>query len=69
MIRRFSSQDLRWFLGLCQGTRSRPFENMTVPAESIVRAAEENTAGAIQTLIVSLETPVRCIPLTFIAEW
>src|SRR6516225_4571132 len=42
---------------------------MTVRAESIIRTAEENSVGAIQTVIVSLETSVRCIPLTFIAEW
>jgi hypothetical protein len=42
---------------------------MTVRAESIIRTAEENIVVAIQTVIVSLETPVRCIPLTFIAEW
>jgi hypothetical protein len=35
------------------------FGNMTIRAESIIRAAEENTVGAIQTVIVSLETPVR----------
>jgi hypothetical protein len=46
-----------------------PFGNMAVRAESILRTAEENIVGAIQTVIVSLETPVRCIPLTFIAEW
>jgi hypothetical protein len=45
------------------------FGNMTVPAESIIRAAEQNTVVAIQTVIVSLETSVRCIPLTFIPEW
>jgi hypothetical protein len=44
------------------------FGNMIVRAESIIRA-EENAVGAIQIVIVSLETPVRCIPLTFIAEW
>ena len=40
-----------------------------VRAESTIRAAEENTVVVIQTVIVSLETPVRCIPLTFIVEW
>jgi len=44
------------------------FGNRTVRAESIIRA-EENTVIAIQTVIMSLETTVRCIPLTFIAEW
>jgi hypothetical protein len=34
-----------------------------------MRTAEENIVGAIQTVIVSLETSVRCIPLTCIAEW
>ncbi len=42
---------------------------MTVPAESIKRAAEGNTVGAIPIVIVFLETPVRYIPLTYIAEW
>jgi hypothetical protein len=46
-----------------------PLGNTTVPAESIKRAAEENTVVAIPTVIVFLETPVRSIPLTFIAEW
>jgi len=45
------------------------FGNMIVRAEGIIRAEEENTVIAIQTVIMSLETPVRCIPLTFIAEW
>ena len=42
---------------------------MTVPTERTVRAEEENTVIAIQTVIISLKTPVRCIPLTFITEW
>ena len=42
---------------------------MTVRAESIKKAAEENTVGAIPTVIVFLENPVRYIPLTSIAEW
>jgi hypothetical protein len=41
---------------------------MTVPAESIIRAEKENTVVAIPIVIVFLETPVRCIPLTFITE-
>jgi hypothetical protein len=47
------------------------FGNMSIRAKSIIRAEEEeeNTVIAIQTVIISLETPVRCIPLTFIAEW
>jgi hypothetical protein len=45
------------------------FGNMSIYAERIIRAEEENTVIAIQTVIMSLETPVRCIPLTFIAEW
>jgi hypothetical protein len=46
-----------------------PFGNMTVRAESIIKNSRRNIVVAIQTVIVSLETPVRCIPLTFIAEW
>jgi len=42
---------------------------MTVPAESIKRAAKENTVVAIPTVIVLLETQVRCIRLTYIEEW
>jgi hypothetical protein len=45
------------------------FGNMTVRAESIIRTAEANAVVAIQTVFVSLETLVRCIPLTFIVEW
>jgi hypothetical protein len=41
---------------------------MTVPVESIIRAEKEDTVVAIPTLFVFLETPVRCIPLTFITE-
>jgi hypothetical protein len=32
------------------------------------RAEKENTVVAIPIVIVFLETPVRCIPLTFITE-
>lgn len=44
------------------------FVNTAVPTGSIVRA-EENTVIVIHTVIMSLKTPVRCIPLTFITEW
>ncbi len=34
-----------------------PYGNMAVHTECIIRTAEENIVGAIQTVIVSLETP------------
>jgi hypothetical protein len=41
---------------------------MTVPAENSKRTAKENTVVAIPTVIVLLETQVRYIRLTYIAE-
>ena len=43
---------------------------MTVPAESIIRAEEEeNTVSIVLTVIIFLTVPVKYIQRTFIAEW
>jgi hypothetical protein len=44
------------------------FRKMTVSAENNIKAEEQHTVVAIQKVNIFLETPERCIPLTFIAE-
>jgi hypothetical protein len=51
-----------------QGDLITSFGKMTVTADRIIKAEEQNRVVAIETIIIFLETLVRCIPLTFIAE-
>jgi hypothetical protein len=42
---------------------------MTVPAESIIRAEEENTVCKVLKVILCLIVPMKYIQRMFIAEW
>ena len=42
---------------------------MTVPAESIIRAEEENIVRTVLTIIIFLKVPAKYIQRMFIAEW
>ena len=42
---------------------------MTVPAEIIIRAEEENIVSTVLTVIIFLKVPVKNIQCMFIAEW
>jgi len=42
---------------------------MSVPANSIIRAEEENTVCKVLKVILCLEVPVKYIQRMFIAEW
>ena len=69
MIKHFSSHDLPWSSGLCQETRA--FRNMTVPAESIIRAEEEeeDTVCKVLKVIKLLKVPIKFFQRMFIAQW
>jgi hypothetical protein len=42
---------------------------MTVPAENIIRAEEENTVFKVLKVIIFLKVPMKYIQRMFIVEW